>query len=397
MKKLIFIPYHDVNYFKNFQIMTREYALLKLMMDTEMFDLYAISKPRTILDKQKSRVDTGIFPQGSIENKIMEIIKTAHIIDLDYLFKWDIVTKKRGWWVKGYNDAFQKISDIVNSDTYIYSNNPFAYKLIQDCKKKGAKVIFDMMDNFAIHPSLSKLEKECAYEGYNQLIKISDFYCCNSVETQKFCKKNFSITPKLIKNGVFPVIYSNEKNKKREELKKIINNYEKTVGYIGKLGTRIDEKLVESLSRSLPSTVFTYIGPHLKGQKNKKLIDIFNNNNNIIEFGPISSYDIYSYLELFDILIIPHAVGKNENGGDPLKLYQYLNTGKKIITTRILGVEEFKEIVTVTNDYKRWINEIMKYDKNKVKQYDIPDSISWSYRAKSLIRYILDTSNKYER
>ena len=33
----------------------------------------------------------------------------------------------------------------------------------------------------------------------------------------------------------------------------------------------------------------------------------------------------------FDILSIPHSVGKKENGGDPLKLYQYLTRKKYII------------------------------------------------------------------
>ena len=53
----------------------------------------------------------------------------------------------------------------------------------------------------------------------------------------------------------------------------------------------------------MPKVLFVYIGPHLKGQKNKKLADIIENKHNIIEFGPISSYEIYSYLELFDIFI----------------------------------------------------------------------------------------------
>lgn len=139
----------------------------------------------------------------------------------------------------------------------------------------------------------------------------------------------------------------------------------------------------------MPKVLFVYIGPHLKGQKNKKLADIIKNKHNIIEFGPISSYEIYSYLELFDILIIPHSVGKNENGGDPLKLYQYLNARKKIISTGILGVDEFKEIITITNNYEEWINEIEEYDTNESPKYKTPSSIFWENRARDLINFIL--------
>ncbi|EGP4780462.1 glycosyltransferase family 1 protein, partial [Enterococcus faecium] len=100
-------------------------------------------------------------------------------------------------------------------------------------------------------------------------------------------------------------------------------------------------------------------------------------------------YEIYSYLELFDILIIPHSVGKNENGGDPLKLYQYLNARKKIISTGILGVDEFKEIITITNNYEEWINEIEEYDTNESPKYKTPNSIFWENRARDLINFIL--------
>ncbi|EEV47085.1 MULTISPECIES: hypothetical protein [Enterococcus] len=389
MNKLIFIPYHDINYFKNSKIMTREYALLKLIMDTKPFDLYTVSKPRTFLDKKTVIGNSNNFPEETIEKSIMKYIDSANEINTYTFFDWRIITQRRGWWVKGYKDAIPKIPIEIDNDTYVYSNNPFAYELILECKRKGAKVIFDMMDNFAIHPSLNDFEKKSAYQGYLQINKISDFYCCNSIETQKFCKENFSIIPKLIKNGVFPITINKKNIEKKQQLKKKLSNYEKSVGYIGKLGTRIDEDLVNILSQRLPKVLFVYIGPHLKGQKNKKLADIIKNKHNIIEFGPISSYEIYSYLELFDILIIPHSVGKNENGGDPLKLYQYLNARKKIISTGILGVDEFKEIITITNNYEEWINEIEEYDTNESPKYKTPSSIFWENRARDLINFIL--------
>lgn len=175
MNKLIFIPYHDINYFKNSKIMTREYALLKLIMDTKPFDLYTVSKPRTFLDKKTVIGNSNNFPEETIEKSIMKYIDSANEINTYTFFDWRIITQRRGWWVKGYKDAIPKIPIEIDNDTYVYSNNPFAYELILECKRKGAKVIFDMMDNFAIHPSLNDFEKKVLIKGIFRLIKLATF------------------------------------------------------------------------------------------------------------------------------------------------------------------------------------------------------------------------------
>lgn len=62
---------------------------------------------------------------------------------------------------------------------------------------------------------------------------------------------------------------------------------------------------------------------------------------------------------------------------------------KKIISTGILGVDEFKEIITITNNYEEWINEIEEYDTNESPKYKTPSSIFWENRARDLINFIL--------
>ena len=79
--------------------------------------------------------------------------------------------------------------------------------------------------------------------------------------------------------------------------------------------------------------------------KNKNLSNVFCQYSNAFQVGAIPSSDVLSVIKAFDVLMIPHSVGIKENGGDPLKLYQYLSSGKPIITTGILGVDEFSKII----------------------------------------------------
>jgi teichuronic acid biosynthesis glycosyltransferase TuaH len=390
MENLLFVPYHDIYDFDNSGIMTREYAMLWLLLESKKInELYCIGKPRTLLDaKYFNKVNE--FPEKSYEYSLKQkISESKHFRYFTYINS-GIFFKKRAWWPKGYNNLIKKIEkEKINLEkTIVYSNNPFSYSLLEYCHKRGARIIFDMMDNFYVHPSLSKNEREVALKGYSKIANFAQFFSCNSLAIKEFCQSAFSIDPILIKNGVFsPRITETLNLSQYESLLKEQKKYKRTVGYIGKLGKRIDEDLVAEISNQCSDTLFVFIGPHLDGQKNKKLINLLNHKENILYLGPISSVYIYSFLDRFDILSIPHAVGERENGGDPLKLYQYLNTEKTIITTPILGVDEFSSFIKIASNPNDWVTYINK-EEYKFQNYKTPSSIYWDNRAKELINFL---------
>ncbi len=393
MKNLIFIPYHDIYDYDNSGIMTREYAMLLLFSESGIKDLYCIGKPRTLLDA-KYYSNKNNFPELSYEYLLKQQINGSKKLRYFTCLNSDVFLKKRSWWPKGYNKLVEKLEKekIDFENTILYSNNPFAYGLIEYCHKKGATIIFDMMDNFCEHPSLNEEERNTALKGYSIISKIANFFSCNSMAIKQFCNTSFNIDPILIKNGVFPPrllkgLESSQYTTFLNEKKK----YKRTVGYIGKLGLRINEEIIVEISKQCPDTLFVFIGPHLKDQKNLELMKIIKSQKNILYLGPVSSVYIYSFLTKFDVLSIPHAVGKRENGGDPLKLYQYLNTGRPVITTPILGVNEFKDIIRITNNTGEWIEFINNEEYKSLRNYNIPSNIYWNNRAKPLIDFIENT------
>ena len=125
------------------------------------------------------------------------------------------------------------------------------------------------------------------------------------------------------------------------------------------------------------------MGPYLKGQMNKDLVELFETQNNVLHLEGVPSAYVYTMLKEFDILMIPHSVGKNENGGDPLKLYQYLTQNKPIITTAILGVDEFKKYIEISNSKETWSTYIHNCGGN-FEQYN-EDGISWEKRIKPVM------------
>lgn len=396
MSTLVFVPYQDIYDFSKTEIMTREYSMLLILMKMlHQPRLVCIGKPRTIIDKcDLSFTD---FPDNSNELQVKNIIMSAIKIRLVKPFSLDMILHRRGWWPNGYIRTLNLLTKLDFEDKIIvYSNNPFSWPVINYFSNKGATIFFDMMDNFAIHPSLNNFEKKIAYKGYSHSFSKASFICCNSEQSKKYCANHFGINVSLIKNGVFHV--SNDdillNNSFKSKLTYIKRKYVRIVGYVGKIGLRIDEQLLKDVMGRCLDTAFVFVGPEMSTQKNKNLSNVFCQYSNAFQVGAIPSSDVLSVIKAFDVLMIPHSVGIKENGGDPLKLYQYLSSGKPIITTGILGVDEFSKIIKISNSAEEWVRYINCNQYLFHGNYMIPKSIYWENRIQPLKKFIEGTINE---
>lgn len=396
-KTLIYIPYQDTDNFYSDGILTREFAMLYLLYNMGFEQVINIKKPRTFLDRKKYSVHEDFYPEGTVEHEVKKICDSAETYQYITGFSMDQVFNRRGWWKRGYHKLEKKISlhKVVNEHCLVYSDNPYAVTLLKILKESGCKIYFDIMDNFAIHPSLSKKEQNAALEGYREILSFADMVSANSVQTCDFMK-NISGTPvALVKNGVF-------QRKNRDDLfipgcvnliKKKKEEYKKCVGYIGKLGKRLDAELIDEVTENCPDTLFVFVGGYLKGQANVKLEDIFLKKN-VLHIDSVPSAYTYALLDEFDILSVPHAVGKAENGGDPLKLYQYMTTDKPIITTGILGVDEFKDSICIADKAYQW-TDFISNDVGDSHTRDVKEFI-WETRIAPIKRWVNTAMTKEE-
>lgn len=385
-KLLVFVPYQDSDNFYSDGILTREYSLLYYFYLNGFHNVLNIKKPRTILDKKKYDINPLYYPKNSIEYNVKNILDRSKTIQSQTIFSFNQLLLKRGWWINSYLSDLDNLKECLSnySEVLVYSNNPFAYKLLNYLKEKGCKIYFDVMDNFAIHPSLSRIEQNYALKGYRNIFKFADVLSANSLQSCKYMSNQGAGHIHLVKNGVFfntrfiPTLL--DAYPQINQIRKSKEKYKNIVGYVGKLGKRIDANLVEKVVKGCSNSLFVFVGPFLTGQMSKKLEQIIKQEKNIIHLAAIPSAYVFTLLNEFDILMIPHSVGKNENGGDPLKLYQYLTTNLPIITTSILGVDEFKNYIKITDDANVWCDYINNSYKegNILNRKELP--IDWNNR-----------------
>jgi len=384
-KTLVFIPYQDTDTFFSDSILTREYAMLYMLWSSGYNRVINIKKPRTFLDKKRYCINETFYPAGSVEAKVKDILNEAQTVQYLPLVSFRQILQRRGWWKAGYAKTAAMLPS-MGEDCLVYSNNPFAAPLLRELREMGCKIYFDIMDNFAIHPSLNEKERKQALEGYKEVLSFADLISANSVQSCNYMAQLTERKIHLVKNGVFVEHTTNQAKSlmQLEQIQEKARNYRNCAAYVGKLGLRLDADLIETVSRACPETLFVFIGSYLKGQINEKLISLFREDNNVIHISAIPSAYVCSVCRQFDMLIIPHSLGRFENGGDPLKLYQYLSTRKPIISTPILGVDEYQDYICIEDNPQAWIR-FLQQDYEHFKEYDIPDSIDWWRRAAPIL------------
>ncbi len=110
------------------------------------------------------------------------------------------------------------------------------------------------------------------------------------------------------------------------------------IGYIGTIERRLDYELLRNVVEQHPDKAFVFAGP-----VNRYFVpEWFMNKPNIHLIGPIKYSEIPSVLKGFDITIIPFKSDDVSATIFPLKLFEYLASGKPVVSTNFNpDLEEF--------------------------------------------------------
>ena len=392
--KLVFIPYQDLYNFLNDGIMTREYAILSRLSGIRDIPTIIINKPRTLLDGKRIGKAEGLFPEGSEEGLLREKIGRSTVVYSNRWLDFDELRLRRGWWVNGYLRAERENAEVkALRNGVVYSNNPFAYKLILRMRENGCRIIFDCMDNLCTFPFFKDYERDLAFRGYGEMARYADFFSCNSERTRSFMEGYFGRKPCLIKNGVLPYRPDHKRSAiapiQRAQTAK--SGYRGAVGYVGKIGVKMDLALIDGFCARHPDILFAFVGPGLPKQ-GKAFESVVRRHPNALWIPGIGSAYVYDMLDQFDALMIPYSVGDKENSGDPLKLYQYMMTGKPILVTPIREVDEFAGKINILPDAAAWDRALDSPEllREKCDYSDIVDSVSWDSRLRPMLEFYRD-------
>ena len=153
------------------------------------------------------------------------------------------------------------------------------------------------------------------------------------------------------------------------------------IGYYGVIDERIDLDLLKETAAQSPDASFVMIGPLCKIEE-KDLPRA----QNIYYLGMKSYDELPSYLQHFDVAMMPFALNDSTKFISPTKTLEYMAAEKPIISTRIKDVErDYSNCVMLIDDAEDFITAIKNPKQNFRREYrEILEKTSWDSTAENM-------------
>jgi glycosyltransferase involved in cell wall biosynthesis len=167
------------------------------------------------------------------------------------------------------------------------------------------------------------------------------------------------------------------------------------VGCTGQINETYDWPMLGELAARMPDVSFIFIGPIVSDDPaHRAVIDgVLKGRANVHWLGPKPHADLPVYLRSFDVCLNPLSAGPHADRRSPLRLYDFLATGKPVISTAIAEAESHENQVWIGRDVfelesliRSAVTGQRQVDANARRAYNVRNT--WDSRALKLLAMI---------
>jgi glycosyltransferase involved in cell wall biosynthesis len=209
-----------------------------------------------------------------------------------------------------------------------------------DCVE-SRRIVYYCVDDFARWPGL---EHDLVRQMESQLIERADVFVC----TSKRLMERMTAAGKpvhLLSHGVDLELFADVPQGEHKRLAQIPRP---RAGYFGLIDQRSDLDLIARVASAVPDFSFVLTGPVVTD------VSTLRDLKNVYLTGPVAYAELPSLVKGFAVLILPYTVNELTDSISPLKLKEYLLTGKPVLSTPLAEVMPLQDCVTVVSSAGAW-------------------------------------------
>jgi glycosyltransferase involved in cell wall biosynthesis len=160
------------------------------------------------------------------------------------------------------------------------------------------------------------------------------------------------------------------------------------IGYFGLIAAWTDIELIEWLAVQRPQWNFLLVGhAHVSVEALQRL-------SNVTLVGAQPYESLPGWAKAFDVAIIPYRMNRQVKNANPLKLREYLATGKPVVTVPTPEVDRFSEVVRIAESREAYLAAIEASLQDVAPQavarrMDSVKAMSWESRAQETLQTVL--------
>lgn len=242
------------------------------------------------------------------------------------------------------NEIDKIIAKNFIKDCVIFIEYPTWEPLINNIKNKyNFKVIFDYLDDFAGFNTNNSL----LINSFEKTMLCADLVISSSKYLYERAK-DYNKNVQVVRNGTEYLHFNKALNKTNNKQRPII-------GYYGAIAEWFDVNKIEYIANNRPDYDIFLIGDTTYSN-----IEEIRKFKNVKFLGEKKYTELPDYLKEFDVCIIPFRTDIDLiKATNPVKFYEYLSAGKKIVATEIPEIQEYKDrYVYLTNDDQLFLKYI---------------------------------------
>jgi GT2 family glycosyltransferase/glycosyltransferase involved in cell wall biosynthesis len=247
-------------------------------------------------------------------------------------------------------------------------------------RRHGAKVVYDCMDHWETFPDLGEFirQEETKLAGEADLLVVT---------SQCLFEKHSAngLSPFLVRNGAdFDFFSASPAGGGLADIPRPI------IGYFGAIADWFDFDLIRHAARSRPNYSFVLIGGFgLEAKLTARIAARLDGLPNVHLLGHKSYASLPSYLNDFDVCMIPFLLNQVTMATDPVKLYEYLSQGKPVVATAMNELKRLSDLVYIaenTEEFVRQLDIAVQEDRPGTleRRVEFARSNSWQARYQAL-------------
>lgn len=285
---------------------------------------------------------------------------------------------RKRWWVRSAK-AYPNIDGLEDAPAVVW--NPFVAMAPsrRNPFNDNRRVVMDLLDDWTIHYQFVSIREQVEL-AYRRAFEASTAVWANSEGTLELARRLGRSDAELVTNGVDPERFAVAP----------AATGPLTIGYVGKIGKRLDALLLKDVCGSFPDVRFVFAGPFL--DPNDQYRPLLSQYPNVELLGDVHYDDVPALMATFDLGWVPHAVGEGEVGGDVIKTYEYRATGLQVLTTPVIGAgRRLSEGVHVVPAHEQvdWIREAIRgHERLPRVTAEIPAEMTWAHKAHAIGRVL---------
>lgn len=249
-----------------------------------------------------------------------------------------------------------------------------------------SKLIYEYIDDFSLFYYYTEDMKKRHY----QLIRDADLTVCTAAalynDAKPYAKKAL-LSPNA---GDYDFFHNNRMISVNEELAQKTQKYSCVLGYYGCLAEWFDYDLILEVARWNPQWCFALVGYCFDGTVSKLQGTGLEN---ILLFPAQPYQNLPAFVAGFDIQIIPFVINDITQATSPVKLFEYMASGKPILVSPLPECLQYKSVTVYrdADDFIQKVNQLLVKQK-EMSYLELMDqearANTWEARVKEILSNI---------